>query len=130
MPERKTVNLRHARVSQAGARYFLTICTRNRVPVLTAPVNATRISDAFANLPSAGDFDLHAATIMPDHVHLLFTLGTRLTLGQTMAKFKNFARDLGRVPWRWLDDGFEHRLRPIELIEDYGFYFFMNPYRA
>ena len=130
LPERKTSNLRHARISQAGGRYFLTICTRNRDPVLTAPVNAKRISGVFTILQSAGDIDLHAATIMPDHLHLLFTLGTGLTLGQSMAKLKNLARDFGRVPWRWLEDGFEHRLRPHELTEDYGFYIFMNPYRA
>lgn len=130
LPERKTANLRHARISQAGMRYFLTLCTQNRDPVLTAPVEAMRISGAFAILQSAGDIDLHAATIMPDHLHLLFTLGTGLTLGQTMAKLKNLARDFGRVPWRWLEDGFEHRLRPHELTEDYSFYIFMNPYRA
>lgn len=67
---------------------------------------------------------------MPDHVHLLFTLGERLTVGQVMAKFKNLARDSGRVAWRWLDDGFEHRLRAEESAEDYAFYIFMNPYRA
>jgi REP element-mobilizing transposase RayT len=117
-------------VSLAGARYFLTVCTQHRAPVLTEPDTAARIMRTFRALHDGRDCSLHAATIMPDHVHLLLTLGPKLTLGQTMAKFKNLARDLGRVPWRWLDDGFEHRLRQAELAEDYGFYIFMNPYRA
>ena len=47
-----------------------------------------------------------------------------------MAKFKALARDTGRAPWHWQDDGFEHRLRANEQAEDYGFYIFMNPYAA
>lgn len=128
-PSRKTARLRHGRVSLPGARYFLTVCTQGRAPVLTQPDNATRIMQTFRTLNDGG-CALHAATIMPDHAHLLLTLGPDLTLGQTMAKFKNLARDLGRAPWHWQADGFEHRLRPHELAEDYGFYIFMNPYRA
>lgn len=80
---------------------------------------------------AAGDGELLAATVMPDHVHLLFVLGSRLTLGQVMAKFKSLVRNLGRgVDWEWQADGFEHQLRLGEPIEDYGFYIFMNPYRA
>ncbi len=130
LPDRKTARLRFGRVSIPGARYFLTICTRLREPVFAAPVTAARVTDTLRTLHVAGDLDLLAATVMPDHAHLLFALGSTLTLGQTMAKFKNLARDLGRAPWRWQDDGFEHRLRPNESAEDYAFYIFMNPYRA
>lgn len=98
--------------------------------MLTTPGNASRILATLRELHAGRDLALLATAIMPDHVHLLFALGERLTLGQTMAKFKNLARDLGREPSRWLDDVFEHRLRPDELAEDYAFYIFMNPYRA
>lgn len=78
----------------------------------------------------SGEIQLIASTLMPDHAHLLLTLGHRLSVGQVMGKIKSLSRDKGRTPWRWQDDGFEHRLRNIESIEDYGFYIFMNPYRA
>jgi REP element-mobilizing transposase RayT len=81
-------------------------------------------------LQTSRNIDLLAATIMPDHVHLLFVLGSKLSLGQVMAKMKTQARDSGRSGWHWQDDGFEHRLRPEETAEDYAFYIFMNPYRA
>lgn len=129
-PERKTPRLRYGRVSLPGARYFLTACPRQRAPVLAAPAEAARTLSAFETLHASGDIVLHAAVVMPDHAHALFTLGPRLTVGQALAKFKTLARDHGRVPWRWLDDGFEHRLRPHESAEDYAFYIFMNPYRA
>ncbi len=76
------------------------------------------------------DVDLLAATIMPDHVHLLFTLGERLSVGQVTGKFKTLARARGQAAWRWQQDGYEHRLRPDESTDDYAFYIFMNPYRA
>ena len=73
---------------------------------------------------------LLAATIMPDHVHLLFELGARLSIGRVCAKFKALGRHLGRDPWHWQQDQFEHRLRPSDDLERFGFYVFMNPYRA
>lgn len=78
----------------------------------------------------AGDIELLAATVMPDHVHLLFTLGSRLRVGQVMGKFKSLARDMGKVPWQWEQDGLEHQVRAFESIQDYAFYILMNPYRA
>jgi REP element-mobilizing transposase RayT len=129
-PQRRTQNLRIGRVSIPGARYFLTVCTKDRAAVFTAEAEAQRVVSAIGELKKAGDIDLLAATVMPDHVHLLFALGSTRPLGQAMAKFKNLARDRGRTEWHWLDNGFEHRLRPDEPTENYGFYIFMNPYRA
>lgn len=88
-----------------------------------------RILAAMDELTLAGDWQLLAATVMPDHVHILFTLGERLSLDRVIAKFKS----RGRPPdatWRWQANLFEHRLRADEDSEDYAFYIFMNPYRA
>jgi len=126
---RKTARLRWARISIPGASYFLTICTQHRESILIHPLHAGQLTSAMLALHAAGDIVLHSATIMPDHVHLPFELGSRLTVGQVMAKFKTQGRESGST-WRWQQDGFEHRLRPDESEEDYGFYIFMNPYRA
>ncbi len=82
------------------------------------------------SLHESDDVALHAATVMPDHVHLLFTLGERLQLSQVIAKFKTLTRRQGFVDWRWQDNGYEHHLRPSESLEGFGFYIFMNPYAA
>jgi putative transposase len=129
-PIRRTARLRWARISIPGAGYFLTICTRHREPVLTRPRWAGQIESALLELHAVGDIELHAATIMPDHVHLLFILGSRLPVGRVIAKFKTLAREKDFAAWRWQQDGFERRLRPEDSEEDYGFYIFMNPYRA
>lgn len=129
LPVRETARLRWGRISIPGARYFLTLCTQDRQPVLTSAPVPDSIRATLHSLHPA-DATVLAATIMPDHVHLLFTLGARLTLGQVMGKFKTLSRNHGFTAWHWQEDGFDHRLRPEESLEDYGFYIFMNPYRA
>lgn len=129
-PNREPSRLRFGRASAPGACYFITVCTKGRAAILTAADTGLTVSASLQALHSSGDIRLLAATIMPDHAHLLFTLGTRLHVGQAMGKFKALARDLGKAPWGWQQDGFEHQIRNIESIEDYGFYIFMNPYRA
>lgn len=129
-PYRETARLRFGRTNSEGASYFVTACTKNRDPILTGADNGMRIEGTLRAMHSAGDINLTAATVMPDHVHLLFVLGARLDVGQVMGKFKTWSRDMGKASWRWQQDGFEHRLRQIESVEDYGFYIFMNPYRA
>jgi putative transposase len=127
---RKTARLRWGRISVPGAIYFLTTCTQHRVPVFAQPEHANRLVGSLERMNTTGDIELLAATIMPDHAHLVIGLGSRLSVGQVMAKFKTLARDSGRVPWRWQQDGFELRLRAKESAENYGFYVFMNPYSA
>jgi putative transposase len=128
--DRKTPRLRLGRISSAGAIYFITVCTKRRAPILARYGTGSRVTETLLSMHTSGDVKLTAATLMPDHAHLLFTLGERLEVGQVMGKFKTKSRDQGRAAWHWQDDGFEHRLRPTEAVEDYGFYIFMNPYRA
>lgn len=130
LPNRQTSRLRFGRTSAPGASYFITNCTKDRAAILTATNTGRTVADSLLALHSSGEIQLAAATIMPDHVHLLFTLGDRLRVGQVVGKFKTLARNMGRATWRWQQDGFEHQLRDVESMEDYGFYMFMNPYRA
>lgn len=128
--DRKTPRLRRGRISSPGASYFITLCTKNRSPALTEAVTGRRVIETLLSMHGANDMELLAATAMPDHAHLLLNLGDRLRLAQVLGKFKTLSRDQGRASWHWQEAGFEHRLRNIEAIEDYGFYIFMNPYRA
>jgi putative transposase len=128
--DRKTPRLRIGRISSADAKYFITLCTKNRTPVLTQKESGSRVNATLQSMHDSGDMELIAATAMPDHVHILFGLGNRLKLGQVIGKFKTKSRNQGLADWLWQEDGFEHRLRSEDAIEDYGFYIFMNPYRA
>lgn len=78
-----------------------------------------------------GDTTTIAFTVMPDHVHWLFQLGARLSLGRVIGRFKAETRaSLAGAGLRWQRDYFERRLRPDESSEDFGRYIFLNPYRA
>ncbi|MDQ8184656.1 transposase, partial [Pelagicoccus sp. SDUM812002] len=123
---RKTQTLRRGRVSVPNARYFITICTRKRKPVLCRNEAWEEIMTQLEHQEAEGDFSLCCMVLMPDHVHVVFRLGTRLKLGQVVGKFKS--RLAGLADWQ---DGFyDHRLRSDEGEEAYGLYLFMNPYRA
>ena len=130
LPSRRTSHLRTGRISLPGARYFVTAVTQDRAPALADPVVAQQVCKTLFTLHETGDIYLLASSVMPEHVHLLFELGERLSVGRVCAKFKTLARDQGRAKWCWQQDQFEHRLRPRETIENYGLYTFLNPYRA
>jgi putative transposase len=109
----------------------VTCCTQNRRPGLTNPVVAGSLRTLVADLDSAHDTATIAFTVMPDHVHWLFTLGSRLSLGRVMARWKVQSRSvLAGTGLAWQRDFFEHALRDEESSEDYGLYVFLNPYRA
>jgi len=71
-----------------------------------------------------GDIELLCGVIMPDHFHIVFRLGSRLSLGQVVAKFKSKTKSVTQ----WQEGYYEHRIRPDEVEENYAFYVFMNPY--
>ena len=126
---RATPQLLPGRISTAGARYFLTWCTHDRKPILTSPTVIDTLRNAIVELDESRDGELLAATIMPDHVHLLLTLGERLTVSRVVAKLKAaVSRTHSSV--RWQLNFFEHRLRQASEAEGFAFYTFMNPYTA
>ena len=62
---------------------------------------------------------------MPDHIHWLCTLGERLTLSQTISKFKSLAK----IEHDWQRNYYDHRLRSDVAKEPFSKYIFLNPYR-
>jgi putative transposase len=129
-PIRKTPRLRFGRLSVPKAHYFVTFCTKDRVRALIEPKNAAATLGVLHSMHEATDIEWFTATIMPDHVHLLFALGERLEVGQVIGKIKTLSHRQSQGDWRWQTESFEHHLRPGESLGNYGFYIFMNPYRA
>lgn len=121
--------LRRGRVSISGARYFTTVCTQGRKVGLCSPVVAQILLDELRALGESGDLTVLAATVMPEHVHLLFTLGRRISLSQVHAKYKvKTRRALREVGLAWQDNFFDHRLREQVPLERFARYIFLNPY--
>jgi putative transposase len=131
MPSRRTSALHAHRWSQPDTTYFVTCCTQDRRPGLNNPVVAAVLRTLVMNLDSSHDSSTVAFTVMPDHVHWLFTLGSRLSLGRMIARWKVQSRDaLAGAGLVWQRDFYEHSLRAAESLEEYGLYVFLNPYRA
>ncbi len=86
-PVRKTPNLAKGRLSFPCARYFVTCRAAETGAALHLPPVADGVLSALDALQQDGDLRRLCSTIMPDHVHLLFELGERLTVSQVMGKF-------------------------------------------
>ena len=128
-PQRQTAELRKGRISLAGATYFVTFGTAQRTPLVASSVAITAAHAVCQRLVQEGDVSALTATVMPDHVHLLFRLGGNLALDRVVAKWWALARR-SVAGLEWQANFFEHRLRSEEITEPYAWYIFMNPYRA
>lgn len=127
---RQTGQLHTRRSSEPEARYFVTLVTRGREPWLGVKSHAEATLGVMQDWHREGDGLLLAATIMPDHAHVLFELGRRLTVGQCVGRWKTEARKATGYTEEWQRDFWEHRLRAEEDAEEYALYTFLNPYRA
>ena len=66
--------MRYRRSCQPGGRYFFTVVTHQRQPLLTIPENTDRLRDAFKREMDKYPFTIDAIVILPDHLHTLWTL--------------------------------------------------------
>ena len=131
LPIRRTADLLIGRQSIPGATYFVTLCETNRHPALLDPPVALEIRNSLDRLHASDDFTLIAATVMPDHVHLLGVLGPRLSISRLIGKFKaDTHRVLRPRGLEWQENFYEHRLRDGNETEPFARYIFLNPYRA
>lgn len=82
-------------------------------------------------LESEGHWVVRTWVVMPDHVHVLFTLGTDSELAKVMRLFKGrLSPRLRAHRLAWQDGYYEHHLRPDEDRLPVFLYIFLNPYRA
>jgi putative transposase len=122
--------LRRGRYSNAGANYFVTLCVTPRIGILSGEVAGNIAKSAHA-MSADATWDLRAFTIMPDHLHLFFTLGDRLNLSQTIARLKSNTRgSLVSASVDWQTNFYDHQLRPDDSVEATIRYIFLNPKQA
>ncbi len=130
LPVRQTDRMHTGRISIIGERYFVTLVMERRQPWLAGSEAKSMLLEVLRRWPEEGQGEVLAATVMPDHVHVLFQLGIKLTLGQTIARWKGEARKSVGYTGAFQRDFWEHRLRESEAVEDYALSVFLNPYRA
>jgi len=129
-PQRKTHELRKGRLSIPNTRIFLTLCTHKRDKGLNKDSLATELIDQFRRLHIDQNIDLYCATVMPDHIHMLFRLGQNLPLPKIITKYKTLTkRTLAEHHLKWQANYYDHRLRSETGSEAFTKYIFLNPYR-
>ena len=89
--------MRYRRVVEAGASYFFTLVTHERAPLFAEPGRVELWRTAIAKLQAKRPFKIEAEVILPDHLHLLWTMpagdgdyATRIRLAKTA-----FTKSLG-----------------------------------
>jgi REP element-mobilizing transposase RayT len=121
--------LRRGRCSQRGASYFVTFCVQDRKPVLIPHMAQSLMAEA-RQMTVAGIWKLRCLTVMPDHVHLYFVLGSSLTLAQSVTRLKVRVKEALKVKSAsWQGNFYDHRIRQDDSIESIIRYIWMNPYR-
>jgi len=122
--------LRRGRTSVPHANYFVTVCLDPRLPVLVPRIAPDLLAEA-QRLTADGAWTLRCLTVMPDHAHLFFSLGDRLTLSQAVARLKSKTqariRTLGAD---WQQNFYDHQPRPSDSSEAIIRYIQLNPYAA
>ena len=129
LPQRKTERLRIARISRSGQCYFITFCTSQRRSLLNTPEAFDACIQAADAITKSLNWDLKMQTVMPDHIHQLFTLGDSLLLRQLVGKYKTLLkREMGITFPLWQENFHDRRIRDEAEFQSTGFYMFMNPY--
>ena len=110
------------------AVFFITInCAVRGENSLDLPEVAKPLLDGMKVYQEQQKWWIHLALVMPDHLHMLTTLGIQYAMPKTISDWKRYwARRLGI---KWQDDFFDHRIRSEEqYVEKYD-YIRLNPVR-
>lgn len=116
--------------------YFVTFCTKNR-EVLSSHSRTLVLQTCIAG--NGGKYELHAAVVMPDHVHLmltpLFDQGGEVSLPEILQEIKSVSAHrvnklLGRKGCLWQVESFDRAMREIENFWGRVDYILENPVRA
>ncbi len=65
---------RYRRCRVPGGRYFFTVVTRDRRPLLCRPETIPALRSAFREVMRSHPFRLEAVVILPDHLHAIWAL--------------------------------------------------------
>jgi REP element-mobilizing transposase RayT len=112
-----------------GAAFFITCCAKDRaLSPLACPKTAAGLLESIRHRMQIRIWYVHAAMIMPDHVHLVLGFLPEADVAKSIRDWKRWtARAHG---FNWQRDFFEHRLRHDESLQEKIQYVLENPVRA
>jgi REP element-mobilizing transposase RayT len=108
--------------------YFITICVKDRKPVLANEAAFTAFKNAAVKLR---EWRVLAAILMPDHLHAVVAPSERdAQLGNFSAALKRWMRKELNASWQWQAGCFDRLLRSDESLHEKWLYIQDNPVRA
>lgn len=124
-------------------RFLLTLCVDGRTPVLATQTVFDRLTGFLIDSPSRYQWFGHAFVVMPDHLHVMATMGPEpVTLGLWIKAMKAVVAGLEpdpenpgrmrRIPrtWQWQEGFHDHKFRTPESAARKWEYVMLNPVRA
>lgn len=123
-------NLRKGRYSQPLGLYFVTKCLKAGETL--SPGQRSVIVSVIMLFQERKWLFLQAFVIMPDHLHLLFTLGEEKTLSimiRELCRNANYTDRTHEKPIDWQKGYFDHKVRSGESIVEILRYIEGNPVR-
>ena len=92
-----SIPVRNADQSHVVANFFVTSSTWNKIGLLQSARAATLLIDVLYHYRQQGKYLLHEFVIMPDHFHVLITVGADMTVEKAVQLIKGgFAFRAGR----------------------------------
>jgi putative transposase len=116
-------------------RYFLTVCTRSRVPHFADATTGSLVVQQFLRVASQQHFEIIAYCVMPDHFHALVQ-GTQenCNFHAMVRRWKQATgyewKRAGHADALWQDGFFDRILRERDATEAVVRYIVSNPLRA
>jgi REP element-mobilizing transposase RayT len=116
-------------VDTSRAVFFITCCAKDRSnQPFSRLKTAQGLLDSVVYRVENREWWAHAATVMPDHVHLVLSFSEEALIAKSIRNWKHWmAHEFG---FHWQRDFFEHRLRDHESFVQKLDYVLQNPVRA
>ena len=104
-------------------------------PLLQSERNATLFIDVLRSYVAAGKFQVHDFVVMPDHVHLLVTVGSGMSIEKAMQFIKvgfsyRLKKEFGYLGEVWQRGFSEVRVEDRQSFLQHREYIAENPVRA
>ncbi len=128
-------NAQPEEILSSARTFFVTTKTSMGRPLLQSERNATLFIDVLRSYVAAGKFQVHDLVVMPNHVHLLLTVGRDLSIERAVQFIKGgfsyrLKKEFGYVGEVWQPGFSEVRVDDRESFLRHREYIAQNPVRA
>ena len=122
-------------IVSSARSFFVTTKPSQGRPLLQSNRNATLMIDVLRGYVAAGKFRVHDFVVMPNHVHLLMTVGADITIEKAMQFIKGgfsyrLKKEFGHVGEVWQRGFSDERIKDRQSFLQHREYIAGNPVKA